>query len=123
MGSWVQPGFHRFWRVWNPLYGYFLYRLYLVLGGNRHRLVATLTVFASCGFVLHDLLVFLFSGYFSLVCTFGFVFFAILSLLSARFQKLLRQGEWPAAANAAANIGAIIVGLIGGVWANNILLG
>lgn len=82
-----------------------------------------MTVFASCGFALHDLVVLLFSGYFSLVCTFSFVLFGILSLLSARSQRVLRQTGWPAIANVATNIGAIVVGLAGGVWMNDVLLG
>ena len=26
--SWGEAGFHRFWQVWNPGVGYYLYRLY-----------------------------------------------------------------------------------------------
>ena len=32
---WAQPGFHRFWQVWNPGISYFVYRLFIRLGGRR----------------------------------------------------------------------------------------
>ncbi len=121
--SWQQAGFHRFWRVWNPLYGFFLYRLYLLLGGNRNRVVATLVVFASCGFFLHDLVSLLLFGVFSFVCTLGFFLYGVLSLASARLQVLLRQKRWPPLANAAVNVGLVVAGLWAGVRLNALLFG
>jgi hypothetical protein len=52
--SWAQPGFHRFWRIWNPPVGYPLFRLYKALGGNR--VIAASAVFAFAG-ALHDVVV------------------------------------------------------------------
>ena len=69
---WLESGFHRFWRVWNPLYGFFLYRLYLRLrrlGGNYNRFVAAVGVFEACGFGLHDFPVSLVLGRSTFVCT------------------------------------------------------
>ena len=48
--------FSRFWRYWNPVYGYFLsYYAYRPLRLVFPRPVAVLLTFVGCGFVLHDL--------------------------------------------------------------------
>lgn len=120
--SWIQPGFHRFWRVWNPLYGYFLYLLYLLLRGNRNRILATLFVFASCGFLLHDVLAWAITGYWSLTCTFGFLFFGVFALFNRALEQILHQDQWPALANAAMNIFLIVASLLAGVWLSHTLL-
>jgi hypothetical protein len=52
---WSQPSFRAFWRVWNPVYGYALFRLYLALGGQQRPRMASLVVFVACGALLHDL--------------------------------------------------------------------
>ena len=60
INSWAETGFHQFWRVLNSGIGYLLFRLYLAWGGNRNRLIATMLVFAICGF-LHNVFVMLIS--------------------------------------------------------------
>ena len=102
--SWAEPGFHRFWRVWNPGYGYALFHLYLLLGGNKRRFTATIGVFAFCGFSFHDLVAYLISGRFGLSCTFAFILYALLSLAAFRFERGLGQRRWPVAANAMLNL-------------------
>ncbi len=48
--------FAQFWRLWNPLYGYFLYYYaYRPLSRRLPRGVAVLVTFILCGFLLHDL--------------------------------------------------------------------
>src|SRR6266536_1405094 len=48
--------FAEFWRLWNPVYGYFLYRFsYRPLARVLPRPLAMLITFVACGFVLHDL--------------------------------------------------------------------
>ena len=64
-------------RVWNPGIGHLLYRLYLLLSGNRTRLIATMIVFTSCGFMYDVLVMSIFRRPFS-AFTLAFVFFGIL---------------------------------------------
>ncbi len=52
---WTQPTFRDFWRVWNPVYGFFLAKLYVVLGGGKRPALASAVVFLFAGWVLHDL--------------------------------------------------------------------
>lgn len=44
---WMQPGFHRFWQIWNPGIGYFAYKVYLSCGGKNRQNLATFTTFWS----------------------------------------------------------------------------
>lgn len=53
--SFLQPSFGHFWRVWNPFIGFWLYKLYHRLGGDRYRVVACLGTFLVAGFC-HDLI-------------------------------------------------------------------
>ncbi len=47
--------FAHFWRLWNPLYGYFLYYYaYRPLSRRIPRSAAVLATFILCGFLLHD---------------------------------------------------------------------
>ncbi len=48
--------FAQFWRLWNPVYGYFLYHFsYRPLSRILPRSAAVLATFVVCGFLLHDL--------------------------------------------------------------------
>jgi D-alanyl-lipoteichoic acid acyltransferase DltB (MBOAT superfamily) len=48
--------FAEFWRLWNPVYGYFLYRFaYRPMRRVLPRAFAVLLTFAASGFVLHDI--------------------------------------------------------------------
>jgi hypothetical protein len=48
--------FDEFWRLWNPVYGYFLfYFSYRPLRRVLPRPLAMLVTFIACGFLLHDL--------------------------------------------------------------------
>lgn len=101
--SWSEPGFHRFWRVWNPGIGHLLYHLYLLLGGRRRRLLATLLVFVLCG-IGHDLLVMLIFRRPFLAFTAAFTLFGLLAATSRRLEPLLRQESWPKPLNAGINL-------------------
>ena len=115
---WTEPGFHRFWRLWNPLYGYFLFRLYRGLGGSRRPVLATMVVFVFCGFVLHDLPVSLIRGRGSVACTVAFVFYGLATLVSRR---LIRGAaiRWPAWSCVVVNLGLVATGLIIGALAQH----
>ena len=44
---WSQPSFRAFWRVWNPVYWYGLFRRYLALVGQQRRRMAPPLVFMA----------------------------------------------------------------------------
>lgn len=106
-GSWTQPGFHRFWKVWNPPIGYLLFRIYILLGGNRNRFVSTSIVFAFSG-ALHDLVVAALVPIWGPIITCSYLIFGWLSLLSMKMEKNLHQEKWPPILNAILNVGLIV---------------
>lgn len=108
---WAEPGFHRFWRLWNPLYGYALFRVYLAIGGNKRPALASLVVFLLCGFVLHDLLRFVTAHQLSLSSTIAFFVYWLLALLSRRFGAALKQETWPGGINVVMNLACVAFGL------------
>ena len=122
--SWAQPGFHRFWQVWNPGYGYFLFKLYLALGGRRRPVAAGLVVFLSCGLLLHDFPLTLITGRGFILNTIAFTFWAILAMVFKWSERLLRLETWPWWIHVLLNMGLIVAGLMlggrmqGMVWAN-----
>jgi D-alanyl-lipoteichoic acid acyltransferase DltB (MBOAT superfamily) len=105
---WAEPGFHRFWRVWNPGISYFVFRLYLAFGGKRNRVLATLGAFEICG-IAHVLCVYLLLRRWSLVLPAAFLCFGILALVSRALEHRIRQERWPAAVNVVVNVGMVIV--------------
>lgn len=108
--SWGEPGFHRFWQVWNPGIGHLLYRFYRWLGGNRRRLAATLAVFVLCGF-LHDLVVMLIFRRPFLAFSAAFILFAVLASINRALEPYLRQERWPRILNALSNLGCLAVSI------------
>jgi polyferredoxin len=112
--SWGEVGFHRFWRVWNPGIGHLLYRLYLVLGGNRNPLVATLIVFSLCGFI-HDVLMMIFFRRPFVAFTTAFTAFGILTIASRAHEATLSQERWPRLLNALTNVSLLAVSIFGAV--------
>lgn len=105
---WAEPGFHRFWQIWNPGIAYFVYRLYLSLGGRRRWIFPTLFSFIFCG-VAHTVIVFPFFGHWSFSVIGAFICFGVLTVLSKKFSRLLRQDRWPRLFNAAMNIGLMLI--------------
>jgi D-alanyl-lipoteichoic acid acyltransferase DltB (MBOAT superfamily) len=106
---WAEPGFHRFWEVWNPGISYFVYRLYLRLGGQKRRDTATLIAFIVCG-LAHDLIAWPFVWRWSWVVPTAFLFFGVLTVTSRRFESWLRQDRWPWLVNLAINLSLVILG-------------
>jgi hypothetical protein len=104
---WAEPGFHRFWRVWNPGIGYFVFRLYLALGGKRNPVLATLVAFEVCG-IAHVLIVYPFLRRWSLVLPVAFLCFGILALVSRGLEHVLRLERWPAVANVIMNLSLVV---------------
>lgn len=112
---WAEPGFHRFWRVWNPVYGYVLFGLYRALGGNKHRVPATLLTFACCGFFLHDLPVAFVVGRPLVSTTSAFLAFGAFALMNQRLVPRIKQKAWRRRANVLLNVTLVVCGLLLGV--------
>lgn len=112
--SWGEPGFHRFWRVWNPGIGHLLYRLYLLLGGNRARSLSTLLVFILCG-ILHDAAVMLMFRRPFVAFTTTFFLCGALAIGSRFIEPILHQEHWPRLLNALINVSCLAVSIYAAV--------
>ncbi|MEC7987793.1 MAG: hypothetical protein VX278_21675 [Myxococcota bacterium] len=112
--SFTQPGFHRFWRVWNPLLNYALFLFYIILGGNKRPFLAGFVVFTSCGFLLHDLLTL--KEVIELDMTISFMIWAILCDLSRRYKLHKIQAKWPWIANVLVNVFLLVFGKQAGLF-------
>jgi hypothetical protein len=104
---WAEPGFHRFWQVWNPGIAYFVYRFYLRVGGRRHWLLPTLISFFVCGLV-HTLVVAPFLGHWSYSVVVAFTMFGCLTVISRLLAPILHQERWPLLLNVAVNVGLVL---------------
>jgi hypothetical protein len=120
LACWAQPGFHRFWQVWNPGIGYLTFRLYLAFGGRRQREGATLATFVLNGLV-HTVVACPVFRRWSWTLIVAFLLFGILTILSRRFEPALRQERWPAIVNLAVNLGLIILSFDIGFRVNALL--
>lgn len=98
------PSFAHFWRLWNPLYGYFLYYYsYRPLSRIMPRSAAMLTTFVACGFLLHDLPAWAFSRrVLPPGATIAFAMFGLGAVISDRFNMNLSR--WPISGRAAINV-------------------
>jgi hypothetical protein len=108
LACWAEPGFHRFWQIWNPGIGYLTYRLYRAIGGRNHRAGATVATFVVNGLV-HTLVVCPFHRRWSWTLIVVFLLFGLLTILSRWLEPVLRQERWPAIANLAVNVGSIVL--------------
>lgn len=104
---WAQPGFHRFWQVWNPGIAYFVWRLYIRLGGRRRWVLPTLGAFILCG-VGHHVAALLLLGRWSYTIVTAFTAFGILAIVSRLLARRLRQRRWPTFVNVLVNVGLVI---------------
>lgn len=104
---WAEPGFHRFWRVWNPGIAYFVHRFFLRLGGRRRWALPTVASFIACG-VAHTLVVTPFFGRWSYTVVTAFAGFGVLTVLSRCLAPWLRQERWPVSLNVLVNVGLVL---------------
>ena len=107
---WAEPGFHRFWQVWNPGIGHLLFRLYLRLGGNRIWPLAMPAVFVVCG-VGHDLAVMAIFRRPFLAFTAAFLLFGLMAALSRALAAVLHQERWPWFLNVGANVACLAIAI------------
>ncbi len=105
---WAQPGFHRFWQVWNPGIAYFVYRTYIRLGGVKSWTIPTFLSFSLCG-VIHTVIVFPFVGRWSFAVIGAFICFGLLTISSKKLSRILKQEKWPKIVNLVLNVGLVIL--------------
>lgn len=104
---WAEPGFHRFWQVWNPGISYFVYRMFLRLGGRRRWVIPTMLAFLANG-LIHNLVGVLLVRHWSWMMVVTFACFGVLTVLSRYLAPLLRQKRWPALLNVPVNVGLVV---------------
>ncbi len=118
---WAEPGFHRFWQVWNPGISYFVYRLYLRLGGRRHWAGPTIGAFALSG-LIHTMIAAPFVGrWWAWTLIVAFTGFGVLTVLSRYLAPYLRQDRWPWPLNVAVNVGLVAVCMDAGFRIDSLL--
>lgn len=100
---WTEPGFHRFWQVWNPGISYFVYRLFMRLGGRKKWAGPTMGAFLICG-IVHTIVVVPFFGRWSFSLIAAFACFGALTIISRFAASVLQQERWPIVVNTALNI-------------------
>lgn len=103
---WAEPGFHRFWRVWNPALGFLVFRFYRLIGGNRAGAAGKVLAFIASG-VSHGLLAAPFLGW-SWTIPVTFTCFGVLVALGSKTSRLLRQDRWPPSLNAVLNVALVV---------------
>ena len=116
--SLTQPGFGNFWRVWNPVFGYYLLGLYRRLGGDDRRSVACLVTFGTCGF-LHDLFAFIFLGEdFCLKVTIAFCIYAAMAMATSGYGSLRFLRGLPWYVHVVLNASLLVLGFLGAhvIW-------
>jgi hypothetical protein len=104
---WAQPGFHRFWWLWNPGLGYFTFKIYRVLGGNRRRQISLIGTFTASG-LIHSVIVLPFLGW-SFVIPVTFLGFGIFVCISDLLNHVLKQYLWPFYINILANVSLVLL--------------
>lgn len=117
---WLEPGFHRFWQVWNPGIGYFTYRLYLKLGGKDRQAAATMAVFLVNG-LIHNLVGNLLTWSWDFPLPFTFSLCGGLTVLSRALDPYLQLERWPRAIHLALNVGCVLLAFDFGFRMNDIL--
>lgn len=105
---WLEPGFHRFWQVWNPGISYFVYRLFRFLGGGRRWVFATIGAFIING-VIHTSVFYCISGKWSVTIIVTFSIFGILTVINKKLERILQQNRWPKIVNLIINISIVII--------------
>ena len=96
--------FAEFWRLWNPVYGYFLaYFLYRPATRALPRPVAVMITFVFCGFLLHDVPAWIITRrILPPGATIAFMLFGLGVVVSEAVRMDLSR--WPVAARAVANV-------------------
>lgn len=117
---WLEPGFHRFWRLWNPGIGYFAYRLYIIFGGKRRKTRATLAAFVLNG-LIHNLAISLLLWRWDFPLPFTFLSFGIFTITFKFFDQHVKLERMPKVFHLVVNIVLVIVSFDFGFAMNDLL--
>jgi len=117
---WLQPGFHRFWQIWNPGVGYFAYQVYLFCGGKDRQNIAIIVAFLVNGLV-HNLVVSLILWRWDFPLPFTFTLFGILTKVSKYLDRRVNMNSWPRFFHLAINVSLVILSFDFGFHMNNLL--
>lgn len=120
LGCWLQPGFHRFWQVWNPGIGYFTYKLYLSFGGKDKRNTATIAAFFVNG-LIHNLVISLFLWRWDFPLPFTFILLGVLTVLFRWLDRPIKMNKWPRICHLALNIGLVLLAFDFGFFMSGLL--
>ena len=117
---WAEPGFHRFWQVWNPGISYFVYQIFIRLGGRKHWIAPTLLAFFLCG-LIHTLIVVPFVGRWSFSVIVAFTCFGVLTVTNRLAEPVLQQRRWPMPVNVLLNMFLVAASFDVGFKVNRLL--
>lgn len=120
LDCWMQPGFHRFWQIWNPGIGYFAYKVYLSCGGKNRQNLATFATFLVNGLV-HNLLGSMILRRWDFPLPFTFSLLGIFTIISRRLDGHINMSKWPKIFHLALNLGLIILSFDFGFRMNDML--
>jgi len=117
---WIQPGFHRFWQIWNPGIGYFAYTIYVSCGGRNQRNIATIAAFLVNG-LAHNLIASLILWRWDFPLPFTFTLFGFLTILSRWLDGHLNLSKWPKILHLAINMSLVLLSFDFGFRMNDLL--
>lgn len=109
IAPWKEPGFHRFWQVWNPGISYFAFRMYLFLGGSKARDRSTIVAFLASG-IAHNVVALPFTLRWSFTLPVAFLCFGIMTVITRRLNSVVDMERWPTLLHVAINIAGVILG-------------
>ena len=120
LACWLQPGFHHFWKVWNPGIGYFTYKLYLSFGGKDRQTRATIAAFLVNG-LAHNLVISLFLWRWDFPLPFTFTLFGFLTVVSRWLEGATKMNRWPRVCHLVLNIVLVLLAFDFGFFMNDLL--
>jgi len=115
-----QPSFPLFWRYWNPFVAFVLHLFYRHSRPNRP--ASIVLTFVLSGFIFHDLLIYLFFGFFSLGFTISFLFYSFVNIgIGKERDSLFRLCQRSVAAAVLLNLLLIMAGLFVGFFFSSVV--
>lgn len=117
---WLETGFHRFWQVWNPGIGYFVYKLYIVFGGNKRKAPATIAAFLING-LIHNLVVILFMRRWDFPLPFTFLSFGVFTVVFRWLDRFVEMDKLPRVLHLAINVGLVVISFDFGFAMNDLI--
>jgi D-alanyl-lipoteichoic acid acyltransferase DltB (MBOAT superfamily) len=106
--------------VWNPGIGYFAYKFYIFLGGNRRKNFATVAAFVLNG-LIHNLVVSLLFWRWDFPLPFTFLSFGIFTLIFRWLDTFVEMQKLPTVLHLVVNVGLVILSFDFGFAMNDLL--